>query len=261
MKSLPRDAEIEAFHWGQYRQSGFILPSMTPSQYEAMVAEYFRQKGYQVELTSYTNDYGVDCFASRGNERIAVQAKMYGRGTRSVNRMMVMELCGAMHYFDCTKAMLVTDGNLLPDAWQVAEKLGIEVVSLPALQDAGWQPTADDRPSFDNVWQKYIVPLKGRTLERATGKSNTIVSVDWTGVKRITSTGQTQKIKIEIFRATITKLLTEGKVPKEWINDHYPGRASSGICLILSQVPEIQWDSQSKSLLWNPNEAEQHGAR
>ena len=36
---------------------------MSPEQYEKYVAEYFIRNGYQVELTSVTNDYGVDIFA------------------------------------------------------------------------------------------------------------------------------------------------------------------------------------------------------
>lgn len=37
---------------------------MTPKQFEELVCEYFRNKGYKVEATSYSNDYGVDVFAT-----------------------------------------------------------------------------------------------------------------------------------------------------------------------------------------------------
>ena len=67
---------------------------MNPRQFEEHVCEHFRTKGYQVELTSYSSDYGIDVFASKAKEKIAVQAKMYGT-SRKINRQMVMELFGA----------------------------------------------------------------------------------------------------------------------------------------------------------------------
>ena len=71
---------------------------------------------YIGKATSYSNDYGVDVFATKGKEKIAVQAKMYGGGTRKINRQMVMELHGAKDYFDCTKAIIGTDGIMHPMA-------------------------------------------------------------------------------------------------------------------------------------------------
>ena len=81
------------------------------------------------------------------------------------------------------------------------------------------------------------MPLEGKRLFRPNGKGNDIVQVDWGGIKRITSNGRQQTIKIEIFRYAIKKLLTEGSVSRNDINQHYIGRASSGIVLILSQIP------------------------
>lgn len=43
---------------------------MTPKQFEELVCEYFRNKGFKAETTSYSNDYGVDVFAIRDKEKI-----------------------------------------------------------------------------------------------------------------------------------------------------------------------------------------------
>jgi HJR/Mrr/RecB family endonuclease len=67
---------------------------MTPRQFEELVCEHFHNKGYEAKTNSYVGDYGVDVFATKGKEKIAVQAKMYGSGTRKINRQMVMELHG-----------------------------------------------------------------------------------------------------------------------------------------------------------------------
>jgi restriction system protein len=81
------------------------------------------------------------------------------------------------------------------------------------------------------------VPFEGKTLIRDNGKSNKIEKVDWGGIKRITSNNKPGYIDIEIFKESVNKLLTEGFVSRDYINQNYTGRASSGVILVLSQVP------------------------
>jgi Holliday junction resolvase-like predicted endonuclease len=213
---------------------------MNPKQFEELVCEYFRQKGYEAKTTTYSNDYGVDVFATKGKEKIAVQAKMYGSGTRKINRQMVMELHGAKDYFDCTKAVIATDGVLLPDALQVAQKLKIEILSIDASKAFTKPKKNNNDKTFEGIWEKYIIPLQGKTLTRESGETNQIVKVNWSEVERITSNGNKGKIKVEIFKQAINKLLTDGSITRDYINQNYVGRASSGVILILSQVPFFQ---------------------
>lgn len=133
---------------------------MRPDEYEIVVADYFTKLGHVVELTSYTNDYGITSTKTR-NE-------------------------------------------------------------------------------FELFWEKYIIPLEGQTIYRDNGKSNTILRVDWSGIERLTSNGNNQKIKIEIFKKTILHLFKHGSISRSYINDEYKDRASSGIILILSNTPVIE---------------------
>lgn len=103
---------------------------MTPREYEMAVAEHFRAMGYRVELGPGSSDGGIDAIATKGQERLAVQAKMYGETTRRVNREQVHALYGAAAARDCTGSVLATDGELMPDAEAVARKLGIQVLRL-----------------------------------------------------------------------------------------------------------------------------------
>ncbi|HZK07229.1 MAG TPA: restriction endonuclease [Bacteroidales bacterium] len=211
---------------------------MNPREYEELVCEYFRRQGYEAETTSYCNDYGIDVFATKGKEKLAVQAKMYGSTTRKINRQMVMELHGAKDYFDCTKAIIATDGALLSDAIEVADKLKIEILFIDNLtRIASKTETKTNDKTFESIWEKYIIPLTGTTITRENGKANKIIKADWSGVERLTSRGNKGTIKIEIFKQTVNKLLTDGYITRDEINQNYPGRASSGIVLILSQVP------------------------
>lgn len=210
---------------------------MTPRQFEELVCEHFRNKGYEAKTNSYVGDYGVDVFATKGKEKIAVQAKMYGSGTRKINRQMVMELHGAKDYFDCTKAIIATDGILLADALEVANKLKIEILNIDSsVPLTSKKPLPSDK-TFDSIWEKYIIPLQGKTLTRDNGETNEIIKVNWSEVERLTSNGNKGKIKVEIFKQAINKLLADGSITRDYINQNYVGRASSGVILILSQVP------------------------
>ncbi len=210
---------------------------MNPRQFEEMVCEYFRNKGYDAQTTSYNNDYGVDVFATKGKEKIAIQAKMYGGSTRKINRQMIMELHGVKDFFDCTKAVMATDGTLLPDAIQVAKKLNIEILYLNNFISIPNAAANSNDKTFENIWEKYVIPLKGKKITRANGEGNEILNADWSGIERLTSKGNKGKILIEIFRQAVNKLLKDGFITRDEINQNYPGRASSGIILILSQVP------------------------
>lgn len=213
---------------------------MNPKQFEELVCEHFRNKGYEANTTSYSNDYGVDVFAIKSKEKIAIQAKMYGKGTRKINRQMVMELHGAKDYFDCTKAVIATDGILLPDASEVAKKLRIEILYIDSSIALTTKKIISNDNTFEGIWEKYIIPLQGEILTRNSGETNKIVKVNWSEVERITSTGKTGKIKIEIFRQAVNRLLQDGSITRDYINQNYVGRASSGVILILSQVPFFQ---------------------
>lgn len=210
---------------------------MNPRQFEEVVCEYYRSKGYEAKTNSYVGDYGVDVFATKGKDKVAVQVKMYGGGTRKINRQMVMELHGAKDYFECTKAVIATDGALLLDAEEVARKLKIEVLYIDSSSLTTIKKSSTHEKTFDSIWEKYIIPLQGKTLTRENGEINEILKVNWSEIERLTSNGNKGKIKVEIFRQSINKLLVDGLITRDYINQNYVGRASSGVILILSQVP------------------------
>lgn len=241
---------------------------MTPKGYENYVCEYFKKLGYDAETTPYSGDYGVDVFAEKGNEKIAIQAKMYGNN-RKVNRQMILELHGSKDYFNCTKAVLATNGEVMPDAIEVAKKLKIELLYInePAdlkreytnqssicqgikgqkiRENAVESITLDNYEySFDNIWEKYIMPLKGMTLTNSRG-TNLFTDVNWAEVTRITSNKKYGTIGIEPFKTAVEVLLREGSITREYIDHNYEKRASSGIILILSQVPFFRLEEKPK---------------
>ena len=149
-----------------------------------------------------------------------------------------MELHGTKDYFDCDKAVIATDGDVIENARDVASKLGIDILYISAnhVPNAAVEKS-DVHGTFEKFWEEYIIPLEGTTLRRDNGKSNHIVKVDWAGIERLTSNNKHQTIKIEIFKKTFQYLLKHGTITRDYINQEYPGRASSGIVLILSTTP------------------------
>lgn len=226
---------------------------MNPREFEEFVCSHFRLKGFETILTSYTNDYGIDAFAVRGNEKIAIQSKMYGHTSRKINRQMVMELHGAKDFFECTSAVIATDGSILPDAVIVAKKLNIEILYISNTENTLSKPSNDLKKNrdFNHIWEDYIIPLQGKLLTRSNGETNLILRADWGGVERLSSNGKKGLIKIEIFKQAVNKLLNDGSITRDYINQNYVGRASSGVVLILSQVPFFKITHQPLGLRYD----------
>ena len=101
---------------------------------------------------------------------------------------------------------------------------------------------------FDEMWEQYIMPLSGKTISND-GLTNTIVNVDWNGLQRKTSTGRVGKISIEDFKYAYNQLTINGQVERTLINQH-ANRCSSGIVLVLSQVPFIGVHNHPKKVLY-----------
>lgn len=213
---------------------------MRPDEYEHIVADYFERKGYSTSVSQYSNDYGIDVFATKGKTKIAIQAKMFGGSIRPINRQMVMELHGAKDYFDCTKAVIATNGRIIENALEVAQKLKIEILLIPAVRATNKIKKTTAKNSFEYIWENYVIPLEGKIIMRPDGKTNKIEKVDWSGIQRLTSNGIQQKIKIEIFKKTINHLLRNGEITRSYINEEYKDRASSGIVLILGNTSIIE---------------------
>lgn len=101
---------------------------------------------------------------------------------------------------------------------------------------------------FDEMWEQYIMPLSGQTITND-GLTNTIINVDWNGIQRTTSTGNMGKIPIEDFKYAYNQLVLNGQVERTLINQH-ANRCSSGIVLVLSQVPFIEVQNKPRKMLY-----------
>ena len=124
----------------------------------------------------------------------------------------------------------------------------IEILDIPAIKTNFKSKTQKGSGNFEIIWEEFVMPLEGKTIKRADGKTNKILTVDWSGIKRLTSNGKEQKIKIEIFKKTINHLLKNGSITRKQINDEYQYRASSGIILILGSTSKFELTSNPTGL-------------
>lgn len=83
------------------------VDEMTGWEFERWLQSIFRQRGFSVMRTPYRGDFGADFVLTWNGMRIAVQAK---RSRRPVGVSAIQEVVAAKAYYDCERAMVVTNG-------------------------------------------------------------------------------------------------------------------------------------------------------
>jgi hypothetical protein len=224
---------------------------MTPEQLERNIADMYNLMGYETKLTPKSYDYGVDVIASNNDEKIAIQVKMYE--TRPVNYKDVMYLYAGKDYYDCDKGLMITTGSCDTLAIKVASKLGIEIQEHFVLKNT---QTINKKKiietyhnDFEDVWQKFIKPLKGQTILTGTGKKNIIIEVSDDFLRRQSSTGEVSKIEKQIFKTIFHRLIEKKTITRNEINTEYTKRGSAIITAVLGKVPFITLTEKPKITL------------
>ncbi len=161
-----------------------LVDSMDGGQFEEYVAELFSKLGYKSTATKKSRDFGVDVVARRGGERVAIQAKRYGR---PVNLKAIQEVVAGMHKYDCNKAMVVTNNYFTPSAYELANATGCELVDrdgLVKLIQRVEKAPADTSKTFNTIGEKTEeishervlrpCPSCGKSLRLLAGKSGIV---------------------------------------------------------------------------------------
>lgn len=106
---------------------------MTGLEYEKIVAKYLRQHGYHnVSVTKGSGDFGIDVIAHKGSHKYAVQCKYY---TSTVSLDAVQEAVAGMAYYNCDRAMVVTNSTFTNAAKELARYNN--VILLEGVSSAG----------------------------------------------------------------------------------------------------------------------------
>ena len=91
---------------------------MSGVEFEQFIGRLLEAQGYQIRYTAASGDFGIDLIASRGNEKIAIQAKRY---KNAVGQEAVREAIAGMTHYKCTSATVVTNSSYTNFAKQLAK--------------------------------------------------------------------------------------------------------------------------------------------
>lgn len=112
--------------------SAASLNDMSWSEFETLVGEFFRRKGYSVVETGGGGpDGGVDLEMKKNNEKFFVQCKQWRAYSVSVN--IVRELYGVMAARGAVGGFVVTSGRFTEEAQSFAAGRNIELINGMAL--------------------------------------------------------------------------------------------------------------------------------
>lgn len=155
---------------------------MTWREFEELVGQVFRGRGYNVIRSEPGPDDGVDLEATKGSERVLVQCKHW-RAQR-VGVKIVRELHGVVAARGASGGYVVTSGVFTQEAWAFAENCNLELVDGDKLgsliREVGRAATegvppchgrlADPAPKLPNLSEPHCPqcgsPMAKRTARR-----------------------------------------------------------------------------------------------
>lgn len=122
------------------------LDNISWRQFEHLVGEVFRRKGYAVfEIGGGGPDGGIDLELRKDRERFLVQCKQWRALKVSVN--IVRELYGVMAARGAAGGFVVTSGAFTNESWAFANGRNIELIDGPALRSLIRQIQAEQAPA------------------------------------------------------------------------------------------------------------------
>jgi len=102
------------------------IDKMSGFEFESFLEEIFTSIGYSVENIRDTKDQGVDLIVEHHGERTAIQAKRY---SKNVSNSAVQQIFSAKKFYNCDRAMVVTNSDFTKSAKELAKSLNVELIS------------------------------------------------------------------------------------------------------------------------------------
>lgn len=96
---------------------------------------------YDIEVTSYSGDYGIDIIGYYNNELYGIQCKYY---ESKVSNHAVEEAYSGGHYYGCTKCVVMTNNTFTDAAKEQASKLGVMLLDKKYFEANAYVPLHKD---------------------------------------------------------------------------------------------------------------------
>jgi restriction system protein len=131
------------------------IDNMSGLEFENYLAHLMRERGFQVQVTPGTGDFGADLIANQGDDKYAIQAKRYAVHNK-VPVHAVTEAVAAVPYYDCNQAMVITSGYFTSPAITYANKVRCQLVDRDTL--AVWVKESERRRRKQNQEPRVYEP-------------------------------------------------------------------------------------------------------
>jgi restriction system protein len=106
-------------------RSGIVdIDKMDGKTFEKYLKVFFEKLGYKVERTKYIGDYGADLVTTKNGVKMVIQAKRY---KNKVGIKAVQEAVASKGYYNCDKAMVVTNSYFTNQAKTLASRNKVEL--------------------------------------------------------------------------------------------------------------------------------------
>ena len=106
------------------------IDNMTGIQFERYVAKLLKTKGYtNIKLTE-KYDLGIDIIATKDNIRYGIQVKRY---SYPVKADAIRQVVTALNYYNCDKAMVITNSTFTKTAIKLAQSNGCRLITKDYL--------------------------------------------------------------------------------------------------------------------------------
>jgi restriction system protein len=161
-------------------RAGRDIASISWQEFERLVGEGFRQRGFKVsEGGGASPDGGVDLELTKAGKRYLVQCKQWR--SRQVGVTVIRELCGVMATEQAQGGFVVTSGHFTREASEFAQRSRIELIDGAQLQQLigrETDPAASDAPAFSPALARSPVPACpgcGKPMVERTAKKGSMV--------------------------------------------------------------------------------------
>lgn len=133
-KELRKQAERERLEKELFSDSGVSsvnyykisdIDKLSGDEFEKFISILFEKMGYFAHKTQSVGDQGVDVIAENEKEKIAIQAKRYNNAT--VGNKAIQEVVAGMKFYNCNKAMVVTNSSFTVQAVELARVNNVEL--------------------------------------------------------------------------------------------------------------------------------------
>lgn len=118
---------------GRYSRSKIgKIDSMDGREFEDYLRTRFEKRGYKVEMTPSTGDYGADLICTDRNGVLVVQAKRY---EGHVGTSAVQEVTAARDFYSADRCMVVTNSYFTKNAIVLADANDVELYDRDNLSE------------------------------------------------------------------------------------------------------------------------------